>query len=548
MKSTLAIYGIQDINDNGYPEYVHDHSLVYMENGNIVKMLELERATRKKHDNSMHKNLFELLKSEKLVSSDNYDVVFVDNILGRSFISANGKIRFEAPLNYDLKTDIEKGKCWWLDKEIDGYALNHELAHVYSCIPFFGTFKENSLLVHFDGGASLSNFSAWIWKNNKIELIEYNWNLKQISSFYNANALNFFILNVNRNEHNSLPGKYMGFSSFGVYDRKIENWLSENNFFENIWKNKITFFESVDKNFGIKIQNFSTNDTFLQNIAATIQQIFTRIVIEKLKNLQISTKTEFLYYTGGSALNIITNSEIISNQIFKNVFIPPCTSDTGLALGAASYLEMKKGNEIKIHNPYLNNWNLEANNIDYSYETIKKVAQLLSEKKVIGVCNGNSEIGPRALGNRSIISLANCKQLAKKISQELKKREWYRPLAPIMLEKNTKYFTGLEKIHHLSKFMLLEFDILKNKFSEIEGVVHVDGTSRIQTIFNRNDNEFIFDLLTVLDLNYNIKALINTSFNRKGEPIVHTMENAVDAAKEMNLDALIYNGKFIEIN
>jgi carbamoyltransferase len=129
------------------------------------------------------------------------------------------------------------------------------------------------------------------------------------------------------------------------------------------------------------------------------------------------------------------------------------------------------------------------------------------------------------------------------VSEEHKKREWYRPVAPIMLEKNAKYYTGLEKIHHLSKYMLLDFKILDDKIKEITGVVHVDGTSRIQTIFDRTENPFIYDLLMELDLNFGVKAIINTSFNVKGEPIVHTVDDALRSAQNMKLDAVILNGK-----
>ena len=131
----------------------------------------------------------------------------------------------------------------------------------------------------------------------------------------------------------------------------------------------------------------------------------------------------------------------------------------------------------------------------------------------------------------------------KKLSMEKKGREWYRPLAPIALEKNTKYFTGLNEIHPLSKFMLLDFEILPDKMGGIAGATHADGTARIQTIFKREDNPFIFDLLTHLDENHGVKALINTSFNAGGEPIVHTEADAINSAQKMGLDAVIRNGK-----
>lgn len=163
--------------------------------------------------------------------------------------------------------------------------------------------------------------------------------------------------------------------------------------------------------------------------------------------------------------------------------------------------------------------------------------------KVIGACNGYGEAGPRALGNRSLLCLANSKKLAQKVSMQHKQREWYRPVAPIMLAENTKYFTGLKEINHLSKYMLLDFHILPEKQQEMEGAVHIDGTARIQSLFERTDNPYIWDVLTYLDKHHGIKAMINTSFNSKGEPIVHTEKDAISSAKKMRIDGVVLQGK-----
>ena len=541
-KPTLAIYGIKDIKNSGFPVFVHDHNITFFENGKISKHLQLERLTRNKFDNTLDKSIYDILKSEKILGKD-IDIIFVDNVIGRAFISDDGEIRFETNIRNDLSTNLEEGKCWWYGKEKKAYVLNHELAHIYSCIPFFGNFKENSLLIHFDGGASLSNFSAWIYKNNKLEKIEYHWDLKYLSSLFNANALSFAIIGAKEFDQHSVAGKLMGFASFGKYSERLENWLKENNYFQDIWSKKSIFFEKVKIDFNIGINSFDQKSTFLQDIAATFQFIFQRDFIDKLMYLRNKTNSEYLYFTGGSALNILLNSEIVNRKLFKDVFIPPCTNDSGLSIGAGAFLEQLKHGKLDLHDAFLNNWNIADYNADYTDNDIKQVSKLLVEGKVVGICNGLAESGPRALGNRSILALANSKNLAKRVSEEHKKREWYRPVAPIMLEKNTKYFTDLEKIHHLSKHMLLDFKILSDKIKEIEGVVHIDGTSRIQTIFDRTENPFIYDLLMELDINFDIKALINTSFNVKGEPIVHTIDDAVRSAQNMNLDALVLNGK-----
>lgn len=545
-KPTLAIYGIQDRFDYEHPFYVHDHNLALMQNGEVLNFLQQERISRRKRDNTLHQDLKQILKEKKLLGAD-YDLVFVDNVVGRTFLLQNGEVRFEAPLNTQLATSLEKGKCWWFGQEKEAWVLNHELAHIFSCLPFFGNFKENSLLIHFDGGASLSNFSAATFKNGKIQWLEYNWDLKPYSTIYNANAVAFAIIGAKLHEQNAVPGKFMGFAGLGTYRPELEDWLRTNNFFQDIWGKTSSFFKAAKVDFRIKLKSFNQKDKFIQDVAATLQQVFITEILKKLTQLKEKSGADYLYYTGGSALNIVANTAIVSSGLFKQIFIPPCTEDSGLALGAAAFTEWKKHGEVQRHSAYLNNWQIENYKTEHTPEIIKQVAELLIQQKIIGVCTEMGEAGPRALGNRSILALANSKALSKKLSMEKKGREWYRPLAPIALAKNTAYFTGLKKIDQLSKFMLLDFSVLPEKQKEIAGAIHADGTARFQTIFQREDNSFVFDLLSHLDEEHGVKALINTSFNAGGEPIVHTENDALNSAKKMALDAVVLNGKLQNI-
>ncbi len=545
-KLTLAIYCIPDKNNWDFADISHDHNLSLWNAGKIEKYLHLERFTRKKYDNSLHVSLYKILKQLKIFNKK-LDIVFVDNVLGRSCISQDGKFRFEAFFNKKLNPGLEKAYSLFLETNPETFVLNHELAHIYSTVPFFGMFKDYSLLLHFDGGASLGDFSVWLFKNNRLQLIDYGWKWKYLSNLFNANALNFFILGIKRPQHNSFPGKFMGYTAYGKPDKKILYWLKQNNFFADIWNNKKIFFKKAYEEFGWKNNVFNTKDKFLQDIAATVQDFFSQELLVHLKKLQAETGAEYLYYSGGSALNIVTNTKIVESKIFKDVFIPPVANDSGLSVGAGAFLQMEKGFEIEKHSPFLNNFGLDCQSVseNYDFSLIEKVAKLLLEEKVIGIHRDCGEAGPRALGNRSIIALPHSLALAKKVSQKIKGREWYRPVAPIMLEKNAKYFTGLEQIHHLSRFMLLNFRIKQDKNKEIKGTVHVDGTARIQTVFSREQHPFFFDLLTYLDKNYSIKALINTSFNGKGEPMTHTPEDAINTARSTGLDALVLQDEVI---
>jgi len=350
-------------------------------------------------------------------------------------------------------------------------------------------------------------------------------------------------MQAKRTEHCSVPGKLMGYAAMGQSSLDLENWLIQNNYFRDCWEDKSSFYKSAFDNFGWNGHLNNQNDDFLINIAATFQNIFEKTILSKIIQLQAKTKAENLYYSGGCALNIMTNSKIIGTKIFNEVFIPPPCNDSGLSLGAAAFINWKKKQPIQFHNAYLNKHELNSS-FSYSIETIKKVAEEIINGKIIGICNGFGEAGPRALGNRSIIARPDSKAIAQKVSMECKGREWFRPIAPIMLEKNAKKVTGLHKIHHLSKYMLLDFNIKKAFQEKLVGVVHQNQTARIQTIFDKNINPFMFDLLTYLDDKYQILGLINTSFNKKGEPIVHSKEDAIKSSKNLNLDGIVINGKY----
>lgn len=545
-KSTIAIYGIQDRFDYEHPFYVHDHNLALMQNGKVEWFLQQERISRRKRDNSLHIYLKSILKEKKLLGKD-YDLVFIDNVVGRTFLLQSGEVRFEAPLNQKLATSLEKGKCWWFGEEKEAWVLNHELAHMFSCLPFYGNLQDNSLLVHFDGGASLSNFSAAAYKNGQFEWLEYHWDLKPYSTLFNANALVFAIIGAKLPEQNAVPGKFMGFSGLGNYRSELGDWLKSNNFFQDIWGKTSVFFEAAKNDWGVDLKSFNQKDPFVQDVAATLQEHFSQEIVKKLKYLQEKTGADNLYYTGGSALNIVANTRIVNSGMFRQVFIPPCTEDSGLALGATAFAEWKKHGKVEVSSAYLNNWGIESYKADFSEETINEVAEKLAAKKLIGICNNFGEAGPRALGNRSILAFAGSKELSKKLSIEKKGREWYRPLAPVALEDNVKYFTGQSAIHPLSKFMLLDFAVLPEKQQEIAGAIHAGGTARFQSISKESDNPFLFALLKRLDEKYSIKALINTSFNTGGEPIVHTEEDALQSAKKMQLDGVVLNGKFLQL-
>jgi len=549
MNKIVSIYGIADRNKYKYPGFVHDHNLCTTENGKLTNYFHLERITRCKYDNSMPEHIEELLLDNTEIQVDPESVfLFVNSFVGSSFLSKNGRIRFDCKNNSSDLLELQKGHCWIQKKEWDGFEANafsvsHEIVHAFSTVPFAGGLRENSLLISFDGGSSIGNFSAFHYKEGRLMQLEAHWELSHLSKLFNDNGLSFGIMNAAPGEHCSVPGKLMGFASWGNPRNDLIEWLTDNNYFRECWGDRHGFIEQARVCYQWAGTFENNKDPFLFDVAASMQEIFRTEILKKIKQLAEYTGAHYLYYAGGCALNIVTNAELVSGKWFRDVFISPCCNDSGLSIGAAAYYSFLQNSELTISNPYINNWETKEQ-YDVSNEDIKATASVLVNNEIVAVCNGNGEAGPRALGNRSLLARADNKDLSEFLSMKVKEREWYRPVAPIMLEKNACEFTEQKEIHHLSKYMLLDFKITERFHEELAGVVHANGTARIQTISSEKDNPFIFHLLSYLEEKHNIRALINTSFNGKGEPIVQTPADAMRSAKNMKLSNIVINGKF----
>eukprot|EP00041_Stephanoeca_diplocostata_P039527 m.1634234 g.1634234 ORF g.1634234 m.1634234 type:complete len:2281 (-) comp25413_c0_seq5:6626-13468(-) len=591
-RATLAIhaptYRMQRTNkpfDVNSVEY-HDHGMVLMRGGRVIACLELERLTRKKHDNNLDAHIHTLLDtfvSDHGLRVDEVDIVYVESFGpdaaefsssdGQFVISAGPTTRTTADEHgaFAAVAQLQELDCAWDEYGVPACLLSHELAHVYSTLAFEGgSVPDNTLMVHFDGAASKGNFSAWIHtQQGGLKLLECDWSMSQFPKFFNCNGLAFAIINAQPSDHLSAPGKIMGLAAHGKVKDTVLVFLRNNNFFHGCWSDaeRTAFQTKAMECCGWqpgKYEDgrvFSTRDPFLQDCLAAMQHAFTTALIERLTALQLTTGAEALFYAGGCALNIVATAAIERSGLFRYVAVPPCCSDSGLALGAATFVEALKHGSVHKHGPYLHNVGIsDASSLssapidDAEIEdtsdvttTAHRAATMLAKGKVVGVINGFAEIGPRALGNRSLLALPT-EALRHRLSEKMKGREWYRPVAPVMLLKNAIKVTGMDADAfpvRTSRFMLTNLLVLKEYRDALEGVVHADGTARIQVVCQRDENPFLFDLLTFLDTEHGKIALINTSFNRRGEPLVHTHHEAMNAAVSMEADAMVVEHRLI---
>jgi carbamoyltransferase len=159
--------------------------------------------------------------------------------------------------------------------------------------------------------------------------------------------------------------------------------------------------------------------------------------------------------------------------------------------------------------------------------------------------NGKSEVGPRALGNRSFIARPDKIEVKQKLSEGIKQRENYRPVAPVVLQdKVHDYFVGSD----FSPFMLYKYEVKETVKEKIKGAIHCDGSARVQTV-DRESNKFLYDLIKAFGNQTGIYMLLNTSLNLKGNPISNTIEDSLEIySKIESPKCLVFDGNVIKLN
>lgn len=557
---TIAFYGIKDLFHpltwNNQYNASHDHNITILQDGRLLHFIELERYTRIKHDCRLDEFLEEIIKKTvPNYQNETITLISVNSFLGNSFISKTGRIRIEPKGKICVEDIFSEASARFYTQGLNqvenltGFIMTHEFAHIATCLPFFGKFKTNSLLIHIDGGAYESSSSVWFYDGNRINCLDYGWDeLKEVVNNYNDNPLSFFILGESPLNHLSLPGKLMGYSGYGVAREEMREWLKMNHYFLHFKGTEDEMLALINSKFNLSLSRFDNKQQIFMDIAACIQKEFEDQIVQFIKRYKLKTGAKSLYYSGGAALNIKTNSIIENTCGFEQIFIPPCCSDSGLSLGAAFYHEFLLNNNIQQITPYTNNFfdgEIEKSskrvNLDY-------ICSKIAKGKIFGLCVGAAEAGPRALGHRSIIARADSIKIRQKVSETIKQREWYRPIAPIIVD-----YIGEQVIHEnindsvLSKYMLGNYHLKKEFWDDFKGIVHIDGSIRAQIVYaNDLETSFIYSILMKLDKEYGIKGLINTSFNIKGKPIVHSFADSIKEGKKMGLDGVIHYEKLFE--
>jgi carbamoyltransferase len=287
----------------------------------------------------------------------------------------------------------------------------------------------------------------------------------------------------------------------------------------------------------------------IANLAAAGQRAFEEALLKLADWLHQTTGLKNLCFAGGTGLNCSANDRLLRESKFERVFIPPAPSDAGTSIGCAVYglTELLKqpcdwrwtsdylGPEPKAEAIEAALKNASDLIVERPIDLIGTMTQLLVQNKVVALYQGRSEFGPRALGHRSIIGNPLHDVTRDWINSRVKEREWFRPLAPIvLLEDAGQYFD----IRRPSPFMQFAAPVLASAAQTIPAVTHVDCTARLQTV-GPDDDPFVRALLQAFKARTGVPVLLNTSYNRKEEPIVETPAQALESFRRTPMHALV---------
>lgn len=558
----------------------HDTSACLMINGKLIAACEEERFNKKKHTREFPINAInDCLKQANLLINEIHEITlsYDPNLLKLdNFENLIGPTRNRFKIN-----DLEKLKnLRKQDFDLENFVRNelkfsgkitshlHHLCHLASC--YYPSGFDKSLIISHDGIGEVDCSLMGVASKGTISIFHHG------NQWPNSLGLLYAAITEYLGwRYSSDEGIVMGLAPFGD-DTKLVNSSEQtyreifqkiiypiNDFDYEIDKTWIAFHEIRDKwvsdkfikTFGPKRIPEEEVKEYHKHIACALQNRLEEIILLQLKRYKEKFKIKKLCFAGGIALNCSLNGKILESKIFDEIFIQPASGDNGTAIGAC-YLSTKNAMPdlktsrsdnyyigSKFTNEEIQNA-LEVKKVDFfKPENLEKyVAKTLNQQKIIGWFQGGAEFGPRALGNRSILTAPFPKEMKDILNSRVKFREEFRPFAPsILSEFANEYFD----INQSSPHMLIAVNVKTKKISEIPAVVHIDNSARVQTVDKSNNPKFR-KLIESFYEETGCPVLLNTSFNVKGQPIVNSPEDAINCFLSTNIDVLAI-GDFVVV-
>ena len=526
----------------------HNAAYVVEENGEILLVLEVERFLNYKNSGMAQ---YKCPKVEDLLFYAEYIPKYICE-----------KYNIEEFDNcYHLNTDVIIDEKFHLEQYIPAkkfiHCLHHE-AHAAGC--FYQSPYEKMLVFSFDGGGNDGKFNIYLCDREEgVKLIEtvINPEINNTNIFYDlgfpymifGHYLNDIKFEALSDGNLVYSGKLMGLSSYG---NVREEWMDAFIKFYKSSPDGLDYQEKIDV-LGKEIDVVFDISNRLEgqlawDIAATSQRAFEEAFLEIAKPYFDEYPDYPIGVTGGCGLNILLNTRLV-NEFNKEVFVGPDPNDCGIALGVMlNQIKPKhaidttySGTELLDMNNFLNYINNNGIRFKTSYLDINTLVNDLENGKIVGVARGKNEHGPRALGNRSIICNPSIPEMKDILNAKVKHREWYRPFAPVVrLEDVNKYFEWDKE----SRWMSFCPKVREEWKDKLGAITHVDGTARVQTV-TREQNEWLYDLLTKFEEQTGVGVLLNTSFNVDGKPILSTIKDAFTILENTEMDCLLIEKYYI---
>ncbi len=396
----------------------------------------------------------------------------------------------------------------YIEKYIGDVPIRYTTHHKsHASAGYYTSEFDNAAVVVLDAIGEFETFTIWKGRGDKLRKVYSQSYPSSLGLWYSAMTQR---CGLKPNEEEYI---LMGMSAFGDPDRLYREILSD---FFDLNKNPYWVKHNLHKGCSNWREDLhSQKDIF--DIAAATQKVYEKILERVLIKAKSLVKSENLVFMGGCALNCAANP--IAYKSFKNVWIMPAPGDDGNAIGAVLAHHKK---HIRWPGPYL------GRNLGHNTKNEMIVEDLL-RNKLCGIARGRAEFGPRALGNRSLIADPRDKDIKDQVN-EIKKRETFRPFAPAILEEFASEYFDMPS--EKSPYMQL---IAKCRRPDLyPAIVHVDGTSRVQTV-SKEDNPEFRELLELWYENTGCPMLLNTSLNIKGEPILNSKDQIQEWEEKYNV-------------
>jgi carbamoyltransferase len=441
--------------------------------------------------------------------------------------------------------------------------VEHHLAHIasaYYCSPW-----EKAAGFSYDGSGDFVSTMMARCEGNNIQILDRVFLPHSLGSFYTM-ICDFIGYRKYGDE-----GKVMGLAPYGK-DTFVDEIRKITPLRDGAFRLNMSYFKPLGSSQGMQIlpdgtvrlaRHFSDkmeklfgparepNSEITQrdmDLAYAMQLRFEEVFFHLANELHKHVPEENLAMAGGCALNSVANGKLFCRTPFRRTWIQPAAGDEGLAIGAALHTYhavLERPREHQMNHAYLGPEFSESqiesalNSAGIKYQRLAReplldaVSDQMVKGDVVGWFQGRMEWGPRALGNRSIVTHPGLPNMKDVLNARIKHREWFRPFAPaILAEAQHEYFEH----DHPSPYMLHVYKIRPEKRKSLCAVNHVDDTGRLQTV-TREENPLYYDLIQTFGRKSGIPVILNTSFN-ENEPIVCTPQEAIDCFRRTKMDAL----------